>query len=189
MNQWSFSKFIGSYGFHLSCIMVVCCFPTYAAEPIDGFRDLKFGMTPEKVKALTTCTTSDECIYELSNKNRYVHLTYALESTSPGSDTNKTPQLAKISIDMGPYTDEWHQQLQIILGNSYRLTHDFTDETAEAFLALKFAELKAGYEDGQVVLKVVRRPFGNMVLKVVYQSPTLATDFIREAHTHFATTP
>jgi len=60
MNQWSFSKFIGSYGFHLSYIMVVCCFPTYAAEPIDGFRDLKFGMTPEKVKALTTCTTSDE---------------------------------------------------------------------------------------------------------------------------------
>jgi len=118
-----------------------------------------------------------------------VHLTYALESTSPGSDTNKTPQLAKISIDMGPYTDEWHQQLQIILGNSYRLTHDFTDETAKAFLALKFAELKAGYEDGQVVLKVVRRPFGNMVLKVVYQSPMLATDFIREAHTHFATTP
>ena len=189
MNQWSFTKSIGSCGFHLSYIMVAFCFPAYAAEPIDGFRDLKFGMTPEKVKKLAPCSTSEECIYELSNKNRYVHLTYALKSTSPDSKTDETPQLAKISIDMGQYSDDWHQQLQMILGNSYRLTHDFTDETMKAFLALKLEELKAGYEDGQVVLKVVRRPFGNMILKIEYQNTTLATDFIREAQTPFSAPP
>jgi len=189
MTQCSRTHSIISYGLQLSGIIVALCFPSYAAEPIDGFRDLKFGMSPEKVKALPSCTTSEKCLYQLSNKNRYVDLTYTLESTSPSSDANNPPQLAKISIDMGRYSDGWHQQLQMILGNSYRLTHDFTDETMNAFLALKLEELKEGYEDGQVVLAVVRRPFGNLILKVIYQNRTFANDFIRKAHTPLSTTP
>ena len=189
MKQWSHIQSIGSYGLQLSCMIVAFCLPSYAAEPIDGFRDLKFGMTPEKVKALPTCTTSGKCLYQLSNKNRYVDLTYTPESTSLDSDGNEAPQLAKISIDMGRYSDPWHQQLQMILGNSYRLTHDFTDETMNAFLALEVEELKSGYEDGQVVLAVVRRPFGNLILKVIYQNKTLAADFIRGTHTPLSTTP
>ena len=111
MNQWPQAKSIGLYGLRLTCIIVALCFPSYADEPIDGFRDLKFGMTPKTVKALPGCSTSDECLYQLANKNRYVHLTYTSEGTSPGSNVNTTPQLAKISIDMGRYSDEWHQQL------------------------------------------------------------------------------
>jgi hypothetical protein len=83
---------------------------------------------------------------------------------------------------MGPYTDEWHQQLQVILGESYRLTHDLTEATMQSFLAAQQDELNAGYEDGQVLLKVVRRPFGNMTLKVVYQNAALAADFIQHMH-------
>ena len=57
-------------------------------------------------------------------------LTYLPETVpdngeSPG--TSPIPRLAKITIDMGQYTDEWHQQLQVILGDSYRLTHDLTE--------------------------------------------------------------
>ena len=189
MNQWSQTQSIVSYGLRLSCLIVAFCLPSYAAEPIDGFRDLKFGMTQEKVKALPTCRTSEKCLYELSNKNRYVSLTYTPENTSPGSDANEPPQLAKISIDMGRYSDEWHQQLQMILGNSYQLTHDFTDETMKDFLALQLEELKAGYVDGQVVLAVVRRPFGNLILKVIYQNRIFANDFIRDARTPLSTTP
>jgi hypothetical protein len=58
-----------------------------------------------------------------------------------------------------------------------------------AFLAKKFDELKAGYEDGQIVLKVVRRQFGNMTLKVVYQNTTLAAEFNRQTHTPLSTAP
>jgi hypothetical protein len=187
MKQRSFANPIGSYLFHLSCIMLVFCFPTYAAEPLDGFRDLKFGMTQQEVKALKTCSTSHECLYELSNKIRYIHLTYDRETTTPGSNSLEPPRLAKITIDMGQYSDEWHQQLQIILGNSYRLTHDYTDEMMNEFLAKKFEELKAGYEDGQIVLKVVRRKFGNLTLKVVYQNTTLAEDFNRQTHISLST--
>jgi hypothetical protein len=169
--------------------MLVFCFPTYAAEPLDGFRDLKFGMTPQEIKALKTCSTSHECLYELSDKIRYIHLTYVKDTTTPGSDFPEPPRLAKITIDMGQYSDAWHQQLQIILGNSYRLTHDYTDKTMNAFLAKKFDELKAGYEDGQIVLKVVRRQFGNMTLKVVYQNTTLAAEFNRQTHTPLSTAP
>jgi hypothetical protein len=157
----------------------------YAGPPIDGFRDLKFGMTEEEVSALPACRSSTECLYELTDKNRYVEMTY-LPETVPGSaestGTPPAPRLAKITIDMGPYTDEWHQQLQIILGESYRLTHDLTEATMQSFLATKQDELNAGYEDGQVLLTVVRRPFGNMTLKVVYQNAALAADFIQHLH-------
>ena len=157
----------------------------YAGPSIDGFRDLKFGMTEEEVSALPACRSSTECLYELTDKNRYVEMTY-LPETVPGSaestGTPPGPKLAKITIDMGPYTDEWHQQLQIILGESYRLTHDLTEATMQSFLATKQDELNAGYEDGQVLLTVVRRPFGNMTLKVVYQNAALAADFIQHLH-------
>ncbi len=178
MNQWSFTKSIGTFGFHLSYIMVAFCFPTYAAEPIDGFRDLKFGMTPQEVHALTNCSSSRECIYELSQKNRYVRPTYDPDDTTQGAKSTGRLQLTRITIDMGQHTDGWYQQLQMILGNSYRLTHDFTDETMNAFLANQYKELQVGYENGQVLLTVVRRQFGNLILKIVYQNPMLAAKFI-----------
>ena len=188
MKQCAFVKPTSSFWFHLPYIIFLFSFPTYAAEPLDGFRDLKFGMTQEEVKALKTCSTAHECLYDLSDKIRYIHLTYDKETTTPGSPPSETPRLAKITIDMGQYSDDWHQQLQIILGNSYRLTNDYTDETMNAFLAKEFEELNAGYENGQIVLKVVRRKFGNLTLKVVYQNTALAEDFNRQTHIPPSTT-
>lgn len=159
---------------------------SYAGESIDGFRDLKFGMTEQEVSALPACRSSTECLYELTDKNRYLDLTYLPETASGTAEpagTAPTPRLAKITIDMGTYTDEWHQQLQIILGDSYRLTHDLTETTMQSFLAKQQDELNAGYENGQVLLKVVRRPFGNMTLKVIYQNAALAANFIQDRQT------
>lgn len=159
---------------------------SYAGESIDGFRDLKFGMTEQEVSALPACRSSTECLYELTDKNRYLDLTYLPETasgTAESAGTSPTPRLAKITIDMGTYTDEWHQQLQIILGDSYRLTHDLTETTMQSFLAKQQDELNAGYENGQVLLKVVRRPFGNMTLKVIYQNADLAANFIQDRQT------
>ena len=189
MKQCAILNPINSFWVHLSFILFVFSFPTYAAEPLDGFRDLKFGMTQQEVKTLKNCSTSHECLYELSSKIRYIHLTYDKDMTAPGSESPEPPRLSKISIDMGQYSDVWHQQLQMILANSYRLTHDYTDKTMNAFLAKKFDELNAGYEDGQVILKVVRRQFGNMTLKVVYQNTKLAAEFNRQTHTPLSTIP
>lgn len=165
--------------------IVLSCVLGYAGQSIDGFRDLKFGMTEQEVSALPACRSSTECLYELSNINRYVEMKYLPETATGSAESAGTPpapKLAKITIDMGPYTDEWHQQLQVILGESYRLTHDLTEATMQSFLAAQQDELNAGYEDGQVLLKVVRRPFGNMTLKVVYQNAALAADFIQHMH-------
>lgn len=189
MKQHIFLNPINSLWLPLAFIIFVFSFPTYAAETLDGFRDLKFGMTQQEVKALKACSTSQECLYELSNKIRYIHLTYDNDTTTPSSEAPEPPRLAKITIDMGQYSDAWHQQLQMILANSYRLTHDYTDETMNAFLAKKFDELNVGYEDGQVVLKVVRRQFGNMTLKVLYQNTKLAAEFSQQAHTPVSTIP
>jgi hypothetical protein len=160
--------------------MLLLCLPVYGAEPIDGFRELKFGMTPQEVHALTNCSTSRECIYELSQKNRYVHLTYEPDATTQEAESTEHLRLTKITIDMGQHTDEWYHQLQMILRNSYRLTHDFTDETMNAFLANQLETLQAGYENGQVLLTIVRRQFGNLTLKIVYQNMTRAAKFVEE---------
>jgi hypothetical protein len=154
-----------------------------AEGPIEGFRDLKFGMTGEEVKQLDHCSSPKDCMYELSEKNRYITLLYDGEG-SPDPARESSPQgakagLAKISIDMGHFTDEWYKELQIILGNSYRLTHDLNQETIEAFLAQQQNELTSGYEDGQILLTVLRRPFGNLVLTVIYQNADLAKAFVQ----------
>jgi hypothetical protein len=53
----------------------------------------------------------------------------------------------------------------------------------QSFVAKQQDELNAGYENGQVLLKVVRRPFGNMTLKVIYQNADLAANFIQDRQT------
>lgn len=156
--------------------------PIMADEPITGFRDLQFGMTQQEVAKLGACSSAKECIYELNDKNRYFELFYMGDTTehegiqtalkSPGSG------LAIISIDMGQYTEAWYKQLQRILGDSYQLTHDISQEQIQAFLGEQLPELTSGYENGQILLTVTRRKFGNMVLKVIYQSPAMAQAFL-----------
>ncbi len=184
-----FSKSFALYWSHTLAVLFVFWIPAYGAEPIDGFRNLKFGMTPQEVQTLKNCSTSHECMYELSNKNRYVQLTYGPKDGRTDREAPQPLRLSKISFDMGQYSEGWYNQLQMILGNSYRLTHDFTDERMNAFLAKQFEELQAGYEDGQIILIVNRRQFGNMVLKLVYQDTTLASEFVRQRPRLEPTTP
>ena len=156
--------------------------PLVAGEPITGFRDLQFGMTQQDVKGLQACASAKECIYELSEKNRYFELWYMGESTEDVSLqaalNGQGKGLARISIDMGQFSEDWYKQLQQILGNSYQLTQDISPEDIKAFLAMQLPELTSGYENGQVLLTVIRREYGNMVLKVIYQSPEMAKAFL-----------
>src|SRR5690606_10840585 len=126
-----------------------------------------------------------ECLYELYEKNRYMKLAYRPETALQGTNSNGTdltPLLAQIIIDMVRYSDEWHQEIQVILGASYRLTQDLNEQTMHSLMTEQQEELNAGYEDGQVVLQVLRRPFGNITLKVVYQDDELAKEFLQQNH-------
>ena len=178
-----------SYGICVATILFFSCIPAFGADPIDGFRDLKFGMSPQEAQALPNCSTPQECMYELSNKNRYIRLSYGPDDLPQDLEANQTRRLEKITIDMGQYSEDWYQQLQMILGTSYRLTQDFTDDTLNAFLDNQQEELNAGYEDGQVVLMVTRRRFGNMILKVIYQTPARAAAFFPQSPPPSTATP
>ena len=189
MHQYKISSPFTLRYVHVLTITFFFCIPAYSAEPIDGFRDLKFGMSPQEVQALSNCSTPHECIYELSDRNRYVQLSYTPINEGQGSDSTEHLQLAKATIDMGQFSKDWYKQLQMILGKSYRLTNDYTDDTMNAFLSSQLEELQAGYEDGQIVLTVIRRQFGNMILKVIYQNTFLAADFARQRPMPSITTP
>ena len=149
------------------------------SDPIEGFRDLKFGMTKGEVKALEACSTSTECIYELSGKNRYLHQLYRSDEVASFPENvngNSPTRLAQITIDMGAFTDEWYGELQILLRDKYSLTRDLTEKEKNAFISARTSELVSEYENGKVLLKVVRRKFGNVVLSVIYQNDAMAAE-------------
>jgi len=150
--------------------------PVFSA-PIDGFRDLKFGMTQQEVKQLDACATAKECLYELEGKNRYVYPFYQNSAGEPVPSHQKpSPRLVRLTIGMGAYTEEWYAKLQMLLERSYTLTHHLTEPEIIAFRSEKQSELTVSYEQSQVLLKIVRRKFGNLVLKVIYQTNTMAKD-------------
>ena len=159
----------------LTCLIFLTS--SVQAEDLEGFRDLKFGMTENDVLALESCSTSSECLIELAGKNRYL-----LPFYSQTSDKNSQPILTKITIDMGRFSDEWYQELQVRLQDQYRLTHDLRSEDISAFQNEQQSELTSGYENGQILLKVVRRKFGNLVLKVIYQNKDMAAETLKHIH-------
>ena len=116
----------------------------------------------------------------LMGKNRYLHPLY--HNSDPGSspssrpDGQNLPRLVLISIDMGNFSDHFYGELQQMLGDSYNVTLDLTENEINAFLNEQTSELVLEYEDGKVLLKVVRRKFGNLVLKVIYQSDKMAAE-------------
>jgi len=150
------------------------------SDHIDGFRDLNFGMTEKEVSAQEACSSSSECIYELLGKNRYLYLLYrnSISENSPSSKPNdpNPPRLARITIDMGAFTDQFYGELQGMLLDSYTLNRDLTEKEMNAFVSGRTSELVSEYENGAVMLKVVRRKFGNLVLKVIYQTDTISAE-------------
>lgn len=152
--------------------------PIAQAEIIDGFREMKFGMTEKEIVTLEACSTSTECVYDLAGKNRYLILDY-----SGAPETESAATLSKISIDMGAFTDQWYEELQIRLQDQYQLTNDLLEVDIAAFAKHQISELTSGYEQGQVLLTVVRRKFGNLILKVIYQNKFMAAKSLKERNT------
>ena len=109
---------------------------SWSYDPIDGFGKLKFGMTQQAIEALPDCSTSEECLYEIAGKNRYLKMMYhpstLLERVKPSS-THQNPQLTRIDIDMGSYSEPSYIDLFNILQNTYPLTHDLTEQQDSQF--------------------------------------------------------
>ncbi|RMH36827.1 MAG: hypothetical protein D6690_05005 [Nitrospirae bacterium] len=176
-------KFPQTEQFHFSFVflgilLVFQALPAWAEEPIDGFRGLKFGMTRAEVEALDFCSSSMECLYELVGKNRYIYPQYRRETAraSNGSDTSaeQRERVSRIIIEFGRYTDDWYNDLRRMLGQAYQLTRDFDEATWNAFANEKIPEIVTSYAQGQVLLTVTRRKYGNLVIHVVYQDQTAA---------------
>ncbi|MYC27261.1 MAG: hypothetical protein F4X63_04590 [Nitrospira sp. SB0662_bin_26] len=137
------------------------------AATIQGFGTLKFGMTPAEVVALEDCSSQTECLYDLLGKNRYFTLAYGPGASSGDGATPAT--LSHIDIEMGTYTQEWFLEVFEVLTTQYPTTHEPTDQELAVFRDGSAQELTFGFAEGFVLLKLVRRPFGNMIIHVVYQ--------------------
>ena len=142
------------------------------AATIQGFGTLKFGMTPAEVAALEDCSSQTECLYDILGKNRYFTLGYGSaqngpDSTAPSGATQAT--LSHIDIEMGTYTQEWFLEVFEVLASQYPIQHQPTERESAFFREGISRELIIGFAEGFVLLKVVRRPFGNIIIHVVYQ--------------------
>ena len=146
------------------------------AATIQGFGTLKFGMTPAEVEALEDCSSRNECLYDLLGKNRYFTLGYGPGAgTADPSGGEATPAtLSHIDIEMGTYTQEWFLEVYEVLAAQYPMNHEPTDQEKAVFQEGTSQELVIGFVDGFVLLKVVRRPFGNMIIHLVFQDAARA---------------
>ena len=141
------------------------------AATIQGFGTLKFGMTPVEVAALEDCSSQTECLYDLLGKNRYFTLGYGrgVGAAAPSGDGAPPATLSHIDIEMGTYTQEWFLEVFDVLATQYPTTHEPTDQELAVFREGSAQELAFGFAEGFVLLKLVRRPFGNMIIHVIYQ--------------------
>ncbi len=139
------------------------------AAPIHGFGELKFGMPPAEVAALAGCSSHTECLYDLLGKNRYFMLEYGPARAATDPPAGAAAHLRRIDIDMGAYTREWFQELFEVFSSQYALSHHPTEREDTSFQEGRSRELVIGFAEGLVLLKVVRRPFGNLIIRMVYQ--------------------
>ena len=64
----------------------------------------------------------------------------------------------------------------MMLAAQYRMTHNLQEGTIKEFNSEQISELILGYENERILLKVIRRKFGTLVLKVVYQDESMAAE-------------
>ena len=146
------------------------------AKPVEGFGKLKFGMKPKEVEALEGCSSSTECLYEILGKNRYFILKYGANGLT-GNEVSSPPptaNLSQIDIDMGNHTKEWFLELYDVLARQYPVSHIPGEQEDANFRDGTNNELIIGFADDTVLLKLVRRPFGNLILRVIYQDQAAA---------------
>ena len=144
------------------------------AATIQGIGALKFGMTPAEVAALEDCSSQTQCLYDLFGKNRYFTLGYgpgagAPDFSAPSADRATPATLSHIDIEMGTYRQEWFYEVFEALAAQYPVTHEPTEQEQAVFRDETAQELVFGFVDGFVLLKIVRRPFGNLIIHVVFQ--------------------
>lgn len=158
-------------------IMIMLGWVTLAqAHGIKGVGKLEFGMKPSEVEALEGCSSQTECLYDLMGKNRYFTLVYDAKHSKDPMETTPPPtaNLTHIDIDMGNHTKEWFGELYEVLIRQYPLSHIPTEQEDLKFQNGTDNELIIGFAEGSVLLKIVRRQFGNAILRVVYQDSAAA---------------
>lgn len=155
--------------------------PLTEAKVIDGVGKLKFGMSPSEVEALEGCSSDTECLYDILGKNRYFTLIYGANGAkgSKGSLPSSQAQLTHIDIDMGNHTREWFAELFAVMEAQFPISHLPTEHEAELFETGTSNELIIGFSNGSILLKIVRRPFGNLILRVIYQD-SAASEALRQ---------
>ena len=158
----------------LSLVSLLVLASSIQAATIQGFGTLKFGMIPAEVAVLEDCSSQTECLYDILGKNRYFTLGYGPvegvpDSTAPSAAGATHATLSHIDIEMGSYTQEWFLELFEVLAAQHPVNHHPTEDESTFFQQGISKELVIGFADGFVLLKVVRRPFGNMIIRVIYQ--------------------
>ncbi len=154
----------------LSLLTLLAMAAPLQAATIQGFGTLKFGMTPAEVVALEDCSSHTQCLYDLLGKNRYLTLAYGPVGAGTPSGDGATPAtLSHIDIEMGTYTQEWFLEVFEVLATQYPVNHQPTDQEQAIFRDGTSQELVFGFVDSSVLLKIVRRPFGNMIIHVIFQ--------------------
>lgn len=160
----------------LTLLIVIGGTTVVQAQTIKGVGKLEFGMKPNEVETLEGCSSQTQCLYDLMGKNRYFTLIYDGNTSNHVTDSTPSPTatLTHIDIDMGIHTNIWFSELYEVLVGQYPVAHIPTKQENLNFQNGTDNELIIGFAEGSVLLKIVRRQFGNTILHVVYQDKASA---------------
>lgn len=170
-------KHMGFSSLLILTLLIVVGGTAWAQAPaLKGVGKLEFGMKPNEVEALEGCSSQTQCLYDLMGKNRYFTLIYDGNTSKHPIDSPPPPTatLTHIDIDMGIHTNLWFGELYEVLVGQYPVAHIPTEQEDLKFQNETDNELIIGFAEGSVLLKIVRRQFGNTILHVVYQDKAAA---------------
>jgi len=144
---------------HIFMAMFLAAIPSYgnAAEPITGYRDLKFGMNQDAVSSVlkSACKHYNKGFghgvgcYEVGGIKRDLRVWFDPPASSKGL-------LKSIVIEFGIYDEKQHREIYAALEKKHDLVYIFDETDIAAFNTGQSNVLLVIFGEGHIVLKIAR---------------------------------
>ncbi len=154
------------------------------SQLVDGYKDLKFGMSLKDIEKLNVCTLfiGQQGLYKYYGKlmNLYEEPAFKAPISSIGG-------LSQIAIGLGDYKSSVATEYGELLAKKYGLDSSYSDEDIDNFSNNKLKSLDTIYANGRVVMTIYHDGQGGMLLDILYNDSEYAKHYYAKAYPKKAT--
>ena len=151
---------------------------------VDGYKDLKFGMSLDDVKELDVCKLliGQQGLYKCYGKliNLYEEPAFKAPITSSG-------KLSQIAVGLGEFKSSVAEEYNALLAQKYGIDSSYNDEDINNFSSNRLSSLDTIYAKGHVVMTIYHDGQGGMLLDILYNDSKNAKQYHDKAYPQKAT--